>query len=68
MRQDGRCKHDLVKGECYLCNGNKPTPEYLRGDLLSAGTYADSYAVCSGKVLLPLFFDTNSEYLNWDLM
>ncbi len=32
-----RCKHGLGVGTCWLCKGHKPTPEWSRGDLMSAG-------------------------------
>jgi hypothetical protein len=39
--ENGRCKHNLAKGECWLCEGNKPTKGYLRKDLLDLGSPPD---------------------------
>lgn len=36
-----RCKHNLANGECWLCNGNKPTAHYLVRDILDFGRPPD---------------------------
>lgn len=35
--ENGTCKHLLMKGECWLCAGNKPTKEFLQKDLIDLG-------------------------------